>query len=65
MYFRLGKRYPYLAIVVGAVLIGAGAAFHGATLEVTGAVALAAGVVHSIAARRNGRPMGGDRRQSR
>jgi hypothetical protein len=65
MYFRLGKRYPYLAIVVGAVLIGTGAAFHGVTLEVTGAVAFAAGVAHSIAARRNGRPMGGDRPQSR
>jgi hypothetical protein len=65
MFFLLGRRYPYLGIVVGAVLIVTGAAFHGVTLEVTGAVALAVGVVHSIAAWRNGSLMGGDRPRSR
>jgi putative flippase GtrA len=50
MLFLLRKRYPYLGIVVGTVLIVAGETCHGVTLEVAGAVALAVGIVHSVIA---------------
>jgi hypothetical protein len=67
MLFLLGRRYPYLGIVVGAVLIVIGVAIHGVTLEVVGAVAVAVGAVHSITAWRKGGLTGGkdDRRPVR
>jgi hypothetical protein len=60
MFSLLGRRYPYLGIVVGTALIVTGAAFHGMTFEVTGAVALAVGVVHSITAWRKSSLAGGE-----
>ena len=67
MLFLLGRRYPYLGIVVGTALIVAGEAFHVLTFEVAGAVALAVGVVHSVIAWRKGTLTGGggDRRSVR
>jgi ABC-2 type transport system ATP-binding protein len=43
MFSLLGRRYPYLGAVVGAVLFVIGIALHGARFEVIGAVVLAAG----------------------
>ena len=59
MFFLLGRRYPYLGAIVGAVLIVIGVALPGVRFEVTGAVVLALGVVRSIAARRKGSHSGG------
>ena len=59
MLFLLGRRYPYLGIVVGTVLIVAGEAFDGVTFAVAGAVAVAVGIVHSIIAWRKGSLTGG------
>jgi len=67
MLFLLGRRYPYLGIVVGTVLFVIGEAFHSVTFEVAGAVALAVGIVHSVIAWRKGTLAGGgdDRRPGR
>lgn len=60
MFFPLGRRYPYLGAVVGAILIVSGVASHSVTFEVTGAVVLALGVIRSIAAWRTGSLTGGE-----
>lgn len=67
MLFLLRRRYPYLGIVVGTVLIVTGEAFHSVTFEVAGAVAVAVGIVHSVVAWRKGTLAGGgdDRRSDR
>ncbi|HEY6278102.1 MAG TPA: hypothetical protein VIX86_17425 [Streptosporangiaceae bacterium] len=67
MFYLLRKRYPYLGIAAGVVLITTGVALHGVTFEVIGAVALALGVAHSITAWRKGDLIRGedDRRTAR
>lgn len=54
MFFLLGRRYPFLGAVVGAVLLVIGVALHGMSFEVIGAIVLAAGVARGIAAWRKG-----------
>jgi hypothetical protein len=64
MLFLLRRRYPYLGIVVGTVLIVTGEAFNGVTFVVAGAVAVAVGIAHSILAWRKGPLAAGDDRRS-
>jgi hypothetical protein len=64
MFSLLARRYPYLGIVAGVVLIVIGVVLHSVMFEVTGVVVLIPGIIRSITAWRKAGLAGGqvDRR---
>jgi hypothetical protein len=49
MFFLFGRRYPYLAVIIGAALLVAGLAIGDIRLDVTGGVGLVLGGYRCIA----------------
>lgn len=52
MFFLIGRRYWWLSLVIGAVLLGIGVTTGDIRYVVTGSLGLAFGVLRGVAARR-------------
>lgn len=61
MFFLFGRRYPYLALIIGAALLVAGLVIGDIRLDVTGCVGLVLGGYRCLArVRQRGLPSGGN-----
>ena len=61
MFFLFGRRYPFLALIIGAALLVAGLVIGDIRIVVTGCIGLALGGYRCIAqVRRRGLPGGGN-----